>query len=315
MSAGSSAAAPAAASAEPPEYWPAEGAELLMEATLRKWSTPRQILELEKALDGQKAVVRDALCGRVLAAKLAMRTDRRAQLDGLASRPQLNGCEVELLGTAGIDGRVPVRVRSDRSEIRVSMARLLPARELRGANRRSERKRSEARHDANGLKRTELSQMLARRREELLDQAENLTLSAYHLSGHQTFINTQAERLQETAVAIRKRFAIVQGLYKTTKAADRILQLQAREETIRAQEAAYNANVEWLRLEQAWLNEQPAMVEAMAKVREMMVQGPDGKWVEKAYKAEPEEALEEISDVSFDELLAQMKLEEAGGAT
>lgn len=83
------------------DFWPKDGAPIEMEPTFRKWSTARQIMELEKALKGQKNVVREALSGRFLAAKLATQPDRRAQLDGLVAKPELNGMEVELLGAVG----------------------------------------------------------------------------------------------------------------------------------------------------------------------------------------------------------------------
>ena len=301
-------------------FWPAENAPAgELEATFKAWSTVLVYTELCQNLAGHKPVVREGLCGRLLAAKLASLSDRRAQLEGLASRPELNGIEVTLLGeVSAADGRVPVRVRSDGSEIRVYMAKLMPPRQssktekwLRGqqaSDRQQKKKLKEQKAAVAGRQTTELSAELARRREALLDRAESLTLEAQHLTDHMNFINAQAEKLQGVAVQIKKRFAITQGLYKSTKDADKIIQLQQKEEAIRGQEAAYNANVEWLRAEQAWLDEQPAMLKMMAKMRESMVQGADGRWIEKPPDLEAEE------EMSFEDLLAQMKMEDEARA-
>ena len=70
------------------------------EAALRRWCTPRQNLALDVTLNAETPVVREALVSRLLATKIASQPEKRAQLDGLASRPELNGCEVQLLGEA-----------------------------------------------------------------------------------------------------------------------------------------------------------------------------------------------------------------------
>ena len=192
--------------------------------TLRKWCTPRQNLVLDDTLNAESPVVREALAGRLLAAKISAQPEKRAQLDGLASKPELNGCEVQLLGEANDEGRIPIRVRSNQSEIRVAMWKLLPPRERRRGTKQKVPKGAAADPASEGRKRTELALELGRKREELLNQAENLSLTAQHLSDHQNYINTQAEKLQGVAVALRKRFAITQGLYKTMKDPDKILQ-------------------------------------------------------------------------------------------
>ena len=306
---------PTNACREMPAFWPSEDATPKeMEVAYEAWSTPRQFQHLQEQLVGHTPVVREGLCGRLLAATLAVLPEPpRAQLDGLASKPHLNGVEVELLGQASAEGRVPVRVRSDGSEIRVNMARLRPPREngktekwLHGRSAGKQKKKKERAAAGSGRKATELSLELEKRRDELLGRAESLDLEAHHLTDHMNYINTQAEKLQAQAIAIRKRFAIVQGLYKTTKDADKVLQLQAKEGNIRAQEAAYNANVEWLREEQAWLDEQPAMKAIRQKMIETMVQNADGRWVEKP--PDPEDD----NELSFEELLDQMKREQEG---
>ena len=298
------------------EFWPADGAPSgELEEAFGAWSTAHQIMELQQNLKDHKPVVREALCGRLLAAKLAALPDQRAQLDGLKSRPELNSVEVELLGAAGADGRFPVRVRSDKSEIRVYMARLRPPRKIVGKTEKwlrddgtkstKAKKKKERQVAAGGRKTTELSLELAKRRDILLGTADNLELTPQHLTDHLNYINAQAEKLQVVAVAIRKRYAITVGLYKTTKDPDKVLQLRNKEETIRAQEDAYNANVEYLRDEQKWLSNQPAMKKMLKNMRDTMVQRVDGKWVEKPPDPEEEEEL------SFEDLLQQMKMEDA----
>lgn len=227
----------------------------------------------------------------------------------------LSRMKIHAATTTGADGRIPVRVRSNKAEIRVSMAKLLPPREnSRGAGGKRRLKAFPSLPgDGDALKETELSRELAQRRAALLAEAENLTLRTQHLTEHQVYLNTQAEKLQGAAEGIRKRFAIVQGLYKSTKDADKVLALRSREEAIRAQEAAYNANIVWLRRAQQWLEEQPAMIAARAKMEERMERLPNGQFIERPPKGfgEGGEDGEGEGEMSFEALLAEMKLEDA----
>lgn len=256
-----------------------------MEAALRRWCTPRQQLVLDALLKpiplGTPS--RDRAIARLLEEKVTIQSDRIAQLDGLTARPELNGRTVEIIGSVAADGRVAVRVRNV-GDIRVLLHKLAPPDPSRAAvvarrNRHAGASRPSVTppgNNGNGdssakadegtehLMVTELSLELSRRRQALFDFAENLSLTPQHLADHQNFINSRAEKLAAVASHLKRECAITNGMYKLTKDPDKIIQLHGKEESMRRQQAAYNANVSWLRAESEWLMKQPAMEEALA---------------------------------------------------
>jgi len=309
--AGGSGAPNAAGSAESENAGSSSGPSTITptEATCRLWLTPRQQQAYAEQLNLPDGVVKETALTMLIDEKLRLHAESgqdQAMLDGLTSRPSLNGRQVRILGPKQ-DGRYPVRVKChghEPEEILVRPQNLLPAEQTRSRPGRGKHKSGSGANGEAHTPVTTISLDLDSRREELLKKAEALELNLSHIAAHREHLNVLAEKLMKDRSALQKRYQITEGLLKQTKDADKILMLMQKQEAIKTQERTFNFNVQRVKDEGTWLEQQPAVITALKTLKEEFTSSASGTVF-------PTKQLEEDEQkFSFEDLLEEMKAED-----
>ena len=138
----------------------------------------------------------------------------------------------------------------------------------------------------------------------MLYKYEQMTAGPQDILEYHKHLEGLTQRLVDTHARIERSWQVTQGLLKNTKDAHRQRIALDKQSTLKMEEATFNADLSWVKEEQAWLAVQPAFKALLANIKENVTQTKSGTLMSKAELQEDEETL------SFEELLEQMKKEE-----